>query len=83
VVNLGNNKKVDYKIYNFFDDENKAFELEEILISYYGRQDLKTGILSNNTSGDDGYTNPPIEYRKLNSEKQKEFYRKIQKQENK
>lgn len=48
-----------------------ACELEKILISYYGRIDLKTGTLANMTDGGDGTTNKSIETRKKISESQK------------
>jgi len=41
----------------------EACELEEFLISEYGRRDLGTGILVNMTGGGDGMFNPTKEFR--------------------
>ena len=41
-----------------------ACDLEVILISYYGRRDLKTGTLVNLTDGGDGQVNPSEDTRK-------------------
>lgn len=42
---------------------NEACELETILISWYGRSDLKEGTLTNLTDGGDGQENPSEETR--------------------
>lgn len=38
----------------WFDSEQKAFNKEVELISYYGRRDIETGILTNHTDGGEG-----------------------------
>lgn len=51
--------KTDYEIQILKSNLNweDAKELEQILISFYGRKDLKTGILVNMTDGGDGINN--------------------------
>ena len=47
------NKKLQYEIYEFFNTDKEACNLERELISKYGRVDLGTGILVNLTNGGD------------------------------
>ena len=42
---------------------NEAFDIEKGLISYYGRKDLGTGQLVNQTKGGDGCPTKELEYR--------------------
>lgn len=54
--------------------KEEAVELEETLISWYGRRDLGTGTLVNMTNGGDGVTEPSEENRKANSERAKKQF---------
>jgi len=48
---------VEIEITSKFQDEKSAFIEEQRLIALYGRRDLKTGILTNLTSGGEGCVN--------------------------
>ncbi len=41
-------------IIQVYESETEAFEAEKFLIAYYGRKDLKTGVLRNLTDGGEG-----------------------------
>lgn len=62
---------VNFEIHQHFGNEKDAFDEEIRLIAYYGRQDLKTGILTNLTDGGEGCVNPSEETRKKLSESKK------------
>ena len=44
---------LSYRIVGFYQDEKYAHNVEKFLIKYYGRIDLRTGILTNLTDGGD------------------------------
>ena len=46
---------------------DEAIELEKILINWYGRRDLMTGILCNMTDGGEGVLNPSIDRKLTNT----------------
>jgi hypothetical protein len=48
---IKSNKRLNYKIYGFYKTDEIALVVEKFLILYYGRIDLKTGILTNLTDG--------------------------------
>jgi len=60
--------KVEIEIIHRFQTEVEAFQLEVLLIYFYGRRDLGTGILTNMTDGGEGRMNPSAEERKHASE---------------
>lgn len=60
---------IEYIAENLFEKE--AFDLEIKLISDYGRQDLKTGILCNHTNGGEGYSGWSQERKQEYSERHK------------
>ena len=43
------------KILAYLNNEQEALDLEQKLISYYGRRDIKTGVLTNLTDGGEGH----------------------------
>ena len=45
--------------------QQEAFDFETELILHYGRKDLKTGCLLNNTPGGDGPRHPPETYKRI------------------
>ena len=58
-------------IYERFEDESKALEMEKFLIKAIGRKDLKNGPLTNFTDGGEGLINVSEETRRRMSESQK------------
>jgi len=46
------NIPLEYKIYGFYYNDETALKIEKYLIKYYGRIDLKSGVLTNLTDGD-------------------------------
>jgi hypothetical protein len=52
--NIVNKTKYEIQVLKFNLTWEEAVELEIILISYYGRKDIKTGILCNMTGGGEG-----------------------------
>jgi|AntAceMinimDraft_11_1070367.scaffolds.fasta_scaffold02748_1 hypothetical protein len=63
--------EIDYIRNSQFINEQCAFDKEIELISYYGRRDLGTGILTNMTNGGEGRVNPSLEARQHQSNIQK------------
>ena len=65
--------KYGYEVQILKQDLSKeeACELEELLISWYGRIDIKTGILCNMTDGGEGVLNKSLETKQKISEAQK------------
>ena len=48
---LKKNIRLEYKIIGFYNSDEQALKVEKFLIIYYGRIDLRTGILTNLTDG--------------------------------
>jgi len=48
---VNSNKRLNYKLYGFYNTDEHALDVEKFLILYYGRIDLNTGILTNLTDG--------------------------------
>ena len=71
IRNLGQEPMVRKLFENLYEDEAKILEI--LLIKYYGRRDIKTGILANLTDGGEGCSGYKAsqETRKKQSEKRK------------
>lgn len=61
ILDTGHEVRIMYD--NYYDLEKDAFKRETELIKYFGRRDLKTGILTNLTDGGEGIVNPGPETR--------------------
>ena len=64
---VNSNKKLNYKIYGFYNSDEYALDIEKFLILYYGRIDLNTGILTNLTDGGGPRNCSPISIEKLST----------------
>ena len=60
---LDQTMEVMITIHSRYETENEAFSKEIELISFYGRKDLGTGILTNMTAGGEGCINQSVETR--------------------
>ncbi len=74
IISETNQLPIHYRVYeNITQDE--AVDLEKRMISFFGRRDIGTGILSNCTDGGDGTSNLSDDVKNvMNSEKRKITY---------